>query len=164
MVNYYPLAAQNEWRYRINDGSTYVNKVTAVNGNEYVLHNSAANISSRLLTDGNRILTDVLEAGNFQQWLANDLQPGASWEVRFRANGLEYLLVMAVKETGISKEVDGRIYQEVLFIEAENMIIVNGNPMPLKFFTQYYYASGLGLILTTSSAGDMHSLVEYRLY
>jgi hypothetical protein len=41
---------------------------------------------------------------------------------------------------------------------------MNGNLMALNFFTQYYYADGIGLILTTSSAGDSHALIDYKLH
>jgi hypothetical protein len=163
MANYYPLAAGNEWHYKLKDGTTYVNKVTAANGNEFSMHNSAANTGSVVKVDGNIITTDAFEAGNFQQWLKNDLQTGDTWEIKFKANGLDCILVMMVKETGGSKEVEGKPYSNVLFVEAENKIIMNGNLMPLNFFTQYYYADGVGLILTTSSAGDSHALIDSKL-
>lgn len=162
-MNFYPLALNNEWLYKQKDGSTYTNKVTAVNGNEFSMYNSAANSSSVVKIEGDKITTDALEAGNFQQWLANVLEKGDGWEIKFKANGLDCILIMTVKDSGISKEVAGRTYSNVLFIEAENKIIVNGSLMPLNFFTQYYYADGVGLILTTSSAGDLHSLIEYKL-
>lgn len=163
MPNYYPLAAQNEWQYKQKDGSTYTNKVTAANGNEFSMHNSAANTSSTVKKEGEVILTDALQAGNFAQWLANDLKPGDTWEIKFTANGLDSLLIMTVKETGTSKEVEGKNYDNVLFIEAENKMVINGSLMSLNFFTQYYYADGVGLVLTTSSAGDSHALVSYTL-
>lgn len=164
MSNYYPLAAQNEWHYKQKDGSTYTNKVTAVNGNSFTMHNSAANTSSVVKKEGDLITTDALEAGSFVQWLKNDLQKGDCWEIQFKANGLDCILIMTVKETGISKEVEGKTFNNVLFIEAENKIIMNGTVMPLNFFTQYYYCDGVGLVLTTSSAGDIHSLVDYKLF
>ena len=163
MQQYYPLALNNEWQYKQKDGSTYVNKVTAANGNVFSMHNSAAGTSSIMKIDGQVYTTDALEAGNFQQWLKNDLQPGDNWQIKFRANGLDCLLIMTVKETGMQKEVEGKMYDNVLFIEAENRMIINDNIMSLNFFTQYYYADGIGLILTTSSAGDVHALVDYRL-
>jgi hypothetical protein len=162
-MNYYPLALNNEWKYKQKDGSTYSNKVTAANGEGFAMHNSAANTSCLVKTNGNEITTDALEAGNFQLWLKNDLQKGESWEINFKANGLDCILIMMVKETGSSKEVEGKTYNNVLLVEAENKIIVNGSLMQLNFFTLYYYADGVGLILTTSSAGDIHSLIEYSL-
>ncbi|MGC4101750.1 hypothetical protein [Ferruginibacter sp.] len=163
MANYYPLALQNEWQYKQKDGTTYSNKVTAAAGNEFTMYNSAANTKSVVKTDGTLITTDALEAGNFQPWLTNELKKGDNWVVKFKANGLDCLLVMTVKETSISKEVEGKTYNSVLMIEAENKIMVNDSLMPLNFFTQYYYADGVGLVLTTSSAGDSHALVEYKL-
>ncbi|MBC7873624.1 MAG: hypothetical protein H7Y01_06500 [Ferruginibacter sp.] len=164
MSNYYPLAAQNEWQYKQKDGNTYVNKVTAANGNEFSMHNSAANTSSVVRNGGGVITSDALEADNFQQWLKNDLEKGDTWEIKFKANGLDCILIMTVKETGSSKEVENKNYNNVLLIEAENKIIVNGSLMPLNFFTQYYYADGVGLVQTTSSAGDIHSLIDYKLH
>jgi hypothetical protein len=163
MRNYYPLALQNEWHYRQKDGSVYTNKVTAANGDEYTMHNSAANTSSIVRVKGDVIETDALEKDNFQPWLPKDPGTGDKWIVKFKANGLDCLLLMTVKETGMTKEVSGTMYNNVICIEAESQIIMNGSQMPLNFFTQYYYADGIGLILTTSSAGDIHSLTNYKL-
>jgi hypothetical protein len=163
-MNYYPLAEKNEWQYKMKDGSTYVNKVMGVSGSDYTMHNSSANTSSTVRREGTQFLTDALEAGNFQVWLGNDLQAGQSWEVTFKANGLDCILVMTVKETGVSKEVEGKTYPGVMCIEGENKILMNGTIMPLNFFTQYYYADGIGLVLTTSSAGDSHALINHSLH
>lgn len=163
MKNYYPLAAHNEWQYQQKDGSTYTNKVTTANGNEYTMHNSAANTSSVVRKDGNLMTTDALEAGNFQHWLTNDMKVGDHWTVTFKANGLDCLLLMTVKDVLSSKEVSGKVYNDVACIESESQIIMNGSPMKLNFFTQYYYADGVGLILTTSSVGDEHALTAYKL-
>jgi len=164
MKNYYPLALNNEWHYKQKDGSTYTNKVTAANGHEYTMHNSAANtISFVRLMDG-QMTTDGLEKGNFQLWLPDNLEVGKNWVVSFKANGLDCLLLMTVKETNSSKEIAGKTFNDVICIEAESQIIMNGSTMPLNFFTQYYYAAGIGLILTTSSAGDIHELTEYKLH
>ncbi len=164
MNNYYPLDLHNEWHYKQKDGSTYVNKVTAANGNEYTMHNSAANTSSDVRMDNNQMSTDGLEKGNFQLWLPNDLEVEKKWVVNFKANGLDCLLLMTVKEMGITKEVSGHVYNDVICIEAESQIIMNGSQMALNFFTQYYYAAGVGLILTTSSAGDIHELTSCKLH
>lgn len=164
MANYYPLAVGNEWTYKQKDGSTYVNKVTNANGNDYTMHNSAANTSSIMRADGDKYSTDALEAGIFNTWLSNNPAKGDSWEINFKANGLDCILIMTVKETGIEKEVEGKNYSNVLFIEAENKILMNGSVLPLNFFTQYYYADNTGLILTTSSAGDVHALVNNILH
>lgn len=164
MANYYPLANQNEWQYKQKDGSTYTNKVTAANGSQFTMHNSAANTTSNVKMEGDTMFTDALEAGNFVQWLKNDLKAGDTWEIKFKANGLDSILIMTVQETGISKEVEGKTYNNILLIESENKMVVNGTLMSLNFFTQYYYADGVGLVLTTSSVGDSHALINYQLH
>ena len=164
MKNYYPLALHNEWHYKQKDGSTYINKVTAASGNEFTMHNSAANTSSDVRLDNNQMSTDGLEKGNFQLWIPKDLEVGKKWVVDFKANGLDCLLLMTVKEADSSKEVLGKTFNDVVCIEAESQIIMNGSTMQLNFFTQYYYSSGVGLILTTSSAGDIHELIDFKLH
>lgn len=85
-MNYYPLAEQNEWQYKQNDGHVYVNRITASNKNEFTMHNSAVNTKSTVKTDGNILFTDALEAGHFNQWLKNDLRQGECWDVHFKAS------------------------------------------------------------------------------
>ncbi|MFT3911960.1 MAG: hypothetical protein QM737_21220 [Ferruginibacter sp.] len=163
MNNYYPLAPQNEWHYKQNGGDTYINKIVAANDNEFTMHNSAFNKNSIVRSDGNLFTTDALEAGNFQQWLKNDLQQGDRWSISFKANGLDCIMIMTVKEKDIEKSVEGKNFTNVILIEAESKMMMNSNIVSLNFFTQYYYADGIGLILTTSSAGDKHALIDYQL-
>jgi hypothetical protein len=68
-----------------------------------------------------------------------------------------------VKEMGVSTVVDGTTYNDVIVLEAESKINMNGNVISTNFFTQYYYAKSVGLIMTTSSMGDEHSLIRYTL-
>ena len=163
MTNYYPLALGNEWQYKQKDGTIYSNKITVATANQFTMYNSAANKTSVVKTDGILITTDVLEEGNFQPWLTNDLKTGDNWVVKFKVNGLDCMLVMTVRETGVSKVIGGITYKNVLFVEAENKVMINDSLVPLNFFTQYYYADGIDLVLTTSSAGDAHSLISYKL-
>jgi hypothetical protein len=163
---YYPLGIGFEWTYQLKDGNTYTNQVTAVNpqnSNEFTMVNSMMNKNQIMRKEGSTYLTDSYEAGTMQILLKDDLQKGDSWEIKFKANGLDNLLIMSVKEVGISKEVNGKIYQNIVMIEAESKLLMNGNLMPLNFFTQYYYAAGVGLVLTTSSMGDSQSLINCKI-
>jgi hypothetical protein len=45
-----------------------------------------------------------------------------------------------VKEIGINTEVGGKTYNDVIMLEAESKIYMNGNMISTNFFTQYYYA------------------------
>ena len=161
---YYPLATGNQWKYQMKDGAFYTNTVTASTGpTEFTMVNSMMNKNQLMRKDGDAYLTDAFEDGTISTLLKDNVSVGETWEIKFKANGLDSILVMTVKETDGSKEVNGKSFGNVMMLEAESKLMMNGTLMALNFFTQYYYAKGVGLILTTSSMGDSQSLVEYKL-
>lgn len=160
---YYPLAVGNTWKYQMKDGSFYTNSVTAGNASEFTMVNSLMNKNQIMRKENDLYLTDAFEDGTINTLLKDNATLGETWEIKFKANGLDSLLIMTVKEIGSSKEINGKLFENVMMIDAESKIIMNGNTMALNFFTQYYYAKGVGLILTTSSMGDSQSLVEFKL-
>lgn len=169
MNNYYPIAAGNMWNYKKKDGNTYMNMIVSVNGNDFLMTNtdsSGVNESNNKI-DGDWLLSDVYEEGRMQQNLKLNGEVGDTWEVNFKANNFDNVLAYKIKEKGISKSVEGNVYEDVLVVEAESKMIVNGNLMSLNFFTTYYYASGVGLILTTLSMGgnitDEQALIDFKL-
>jgi hypothetical protein len=95
--------------------------------------------------------------------LKDGLKKGDTWQVEFTANGFNSILIYTVKDAGISKDVEGKTYSDVVFIEAESKLNMNGNIIPMNFLTQYYYAKGIGLVLTTSSVGDAMPLTAYQV-
>jgi hypothetical protein len=104
---------------------------------------------------------ELMTPGNFQVWLKDDMKKGDTWEAAFTANGLNSIMEFTVKDTGTSKQVVGKTYPDVIMLEAESKIDMNGNRISTNFCTQYYYAKGVGLILTTSSLGDEHALQRF---
>jgi len=162
-MKYYPLAPGNKWEYKLKDGSTYVNSVESVNGNIVSMKNSLVPDNTRMKIEQGIMYTELMGKENFQLWLKDDSQKGETWDASFSANGLNSVMVITVKETGITKEVNGKSYNDVMMIEAESKINMNGNLISTNFFTQYYYAKSVGLIMTTSSMGDEHALQNYEL-
>ena len=161
---YYPLTAGNKWTYKMKDGNTYVNSIESVSStspDEFILKNSSTNAETIVRKEGNNYITNSYEAGKFNLFLKDDLSTGETWEVHFIANNFDNILVMTVKEFGSSKEVEGVTFNDVVLIESESKMNMNGNLIPLNYFTQYYYAKGVGLVLTTTSVGDSHSLTSY---
>jgi len=163
MMQYYPLAAGNKWEYKQKDGSVYTNSVVGIDGNVITMKNSTVPDATKVKIESGSMYNELMTPGNFQLWLKDDLKKGETWEATFTANGLNSIMAFTVKETGISKEVDGKTYNDVVMLEAESKINMNGNVISTNFFTQYYYAKSIGLILTTSSMGDVHSLQQYVL-
>ena len=163
-MSLYPLATGNKWTYKSKDGSLWSNSITGPDGTGgFTMLNSVTGKSAVMQQDGDNYLTDAYEPGKMGITLKENAKAGDTWEVHFVANGIQSILVMTVKETGMSKTVEGKSYSDVVFIEADSKMNMNGNVMSLNFFTQYYYAKGTGLILTTSSYGDSHALVEVEL-
>lgn len=161
--NYYPLEVGCGWVYLSKDGSTYTNMITAVNPsnpNEFTMVNSILKKDTLFRKEGNNYVTDSFEPGTINTLLKDNAAVGDTWEVKFKANGLDSILVMTVKEVGSVKEVKGKTFENVMMIEAESKLLMNGTLMALNFFTQYYYCKGIGLILTTSSMGDEQALID----
>jgi hypothetical protein len=154
--DYYPLAVGNTWTYKMKDGKTFTNTVTGVDGATFAMSNSMTPAATHVKKNGSDYLTDSFEAGKWLVMLKDGLKKGDTWQVNS-------ILIYTVKEVGISKEVEGRTYSDVVFIEAESKLNMNGNIIPMNFLTQYYYAKGVGLVLTTSSVGDAMPLTAYEV-
>lgn len=160
---YYPLEVGCGWVYLGKDGSSYTNMITAVNPakpNEFTIVNSLMNKNQIFRKEENDYITDSFEDGTNNILLKDNAPVGDTWEIKFKANGLDSILVMTVKEVGLVKEVKGKTFENVMMIEAESKLMMNGTLMPLNYFTQYYYAKGIGLILTTTSMGDEQALID----
>lgn len=161
--NYYPLEVGCGWVYLMKDGGSYTNMITGVNPSnpaEFTMENSLTKKTCIFRKEGNNYVTDSFEAGTINTLLKDDSKAGDTWEVKFKANGIDSILIMTVKEVGLVKEVKGKTFENVMMIEAESKMLINGNLMALNFFTQYYYCKGIGLILTTSSMGDEQALID----
>jgi hypothetical protein len=125
--------------------------------------NSVLGTEQRVRREGAAYLTDSFEKDNYQVLLRDDLSAGDSWDITFKANGIDSILSMRVVETGTVVEVEGRKFGDVLVIEGESKMIYGGNTMSLNFFTRYSYAPGVGLVLTTSTGGVSMALESWEL-
>lgn len=163
MKSYYPLAVGNTWTYKTQDGQSFTNTVTELNGDVFTMMNSMMPRPQSVRRDGDTFLADNFEPGNFQLFLKENPEPGETWDVIFRANNINNILTLTVKETGISKEVEGKTFDDVMLMEGDMKINVNGNIMSANYVVQYFYARGVGLVLTSSSFGDSVGLVSYEL-
>jgi hypothetical protein len=163
MTLYYPLAVGNTWTYRMKDGNTFTNAVTATDGNRFTMKNSSLEQNQTMYKEGEIYYSDSFEAGNFQILLKENLKKGDSWELKYKANNFKNVLMMTVQATGLSQTVEGKTYEDVAMIEGDMKIKVNSSLMSANYRVQYYYASGVGLVLTTSSLGDSMGLISYEL-
>ena len=159
----YPLAVGNSWTYRMNDGRTYTNAITAEKDGVFSMSDSMTQQVAGITRRGDEYLVHRAEYGQWVPMLNEQLKPGDTWQFAYRANGVDTNLVHVVKNTDQQFEVEGKNYRGVALIEAESKMSMNGRAIPMQFFTQYYYARGVGLILTTTSSGDAMPLVAFEL-
>lgn len=164
-LSYYPLVTGNVWTYKSNDGYVYTNQVVGYDStnDRYSTANSCSIRPVIVYEDPIGMYSDCFEPGRFVLMLRANPKQGDAWNVRFEANGLENKLDMKVLEVGKTIEVEGRTYRDVVVVDAESKMYVNNAWMSINFRTQYHYAPGFGLILTTSSYGDSQALVDFRL-
>lgn len=159
----YPLAVGNSWTYRMADGRTYTNTISSEEDGAFTASDSLTQQVAKIKRSGNEYLSNRAEYGQWVVLLKEQLQPGDTWEYSYVANGVDTTLVHVVKNVDQACEVEGGNFEGVVLIEAQSKMSMNGNPLPMDFFTQYYYARGIGLILTTSSSGDSMPLVAHQI-
>ncbi|MBV6397402.1 MAG: hypothetical protein HFACDABA_03016 [Anaerolineales bacterium] len=162
-INHYPLAVGNTWTYQIKGGRSYTSAVTGQDGDAFIVSTTLVNAVSRVKKIGDEYHSDSPETGRTMIGFKENLKVGDTWVNSYKVNGIDTTLTYRVKESGISKDVNGATFKDVILIEADSAMSMNGNAIPMKYVTQYFYAKGVGLILTTSSAGDEHALTEYEV-
>lgn len=162
---YYPISVGSTWTFEDGMGGQFTNSILEETApGEFLVNNSLKpDQHLRMKKEGRVYYSDVLYADNMQMTLKDDLQIGDTWETTFKANGFDNVLVYTVKEFLPSKEVAGKSYNDVVMIESESKMLVNGTLMAINFFTQYYFAKGIGPILTTTSAGTSAPLLSFHL-
>lgn len=162
---YYPLAEGNTWIYDFG-GQQMVNKIESSEAGVFTTSNSLNPGAGKLKKVNGDYFSDGLEKDNMQLMLKDSLVQGDSWEVKFKANGLDCIYTYTVKEVLPAKTVGGKDYKDVAMVELASFYVMNGNRMAMNAFTQNYYAKGVGIILTTTSGvigNNSYPLLSYEL-
>lgn len=161
---YFPLQPGNSWTYRMANGATFTNTVDRQEADgSFRLTSTALTTEVTMYYDGDHYSTDSFEPGNIQIILRDGAGVGDGWDIDFSQNGMRNILSMSVREIRDSMDVEGRTYENVMLLEGESKLVVEAEVMHIGFFTQYYYAKNVGLILTTSSRGDHMPLLSVEL-
>lgn len=163
MSTYYPLKPGNSWTYRTNDGSSFTNSIVSEDGGAFTMTNSTVAHKTIVKKEGNTFFTDSYEAGNLQPFLKDDAVAGDKWEIKYKANTIDSVLSVEIKSVGGTKEVEGKSYDDVMEMEGNMSFIVNGAVYSANTKYTWYYAKGVGLILTSSTLGDSMPLLSYTL-
>lgn len=160
---YYPIQKGNFWKYNLKTGGSFTNEITECGADYYIATCSTGNQTSKVKLENGTHFSDSFEAGNFQPTFIDNSKVGDTWEIKYEANGIDSILKMNVIEIAASKEIEGKVFNDVMLIEGESVFSMNGNIIPSGMKTQYYYAKNIGAVLTTSSLGDYMPIVEYQI-
>ncbi len=161
---YFPLQPGNSWTYRMANGATFTNTVDRREADgSFRLRSTALDSEVVMYYDGDQYRTDSFQPGKLQVILRENLKTGDTWDIDFESQGLHNILCMKVKDIRDTLEVEGIEYSHVVLLEGESKLVVESEILRVDFYTQYYYAKDVGLILTTSSRGDYMPLINYRL-
>ena len=148
---YYPLAVGNTWTHDFTGQSMITTIISLENDGTFLTSNSLNPINGTMKKVNGEYFSDSHEKGNMQMVLKDNLVLGDTWEVKFKANGIDCVYKFTVKEILPSKTVEDKEYKNVAMVESDSNYLINGNLMSINAFTQTYYAKGVGTILTTTS-------------
>lgn len=148
---YYPLAVGNTWTHDFGGQLMIANIESCDNEGVFSVTNSLNPLKGSMKKVNGEYFSDSHENGNMQLVLKDNLILGDTWDVKFKANGIDCVYKFSVKEILPSKIVEGKEYKNVAMVESDSNYLINGNLMSINAFTQTYYAKGVGTILTTTS-------------
>jgi hypothetical protein len=148
---YYPLAIGNTWTHNFGGQQMITSIDSYDNEGVFSVTNSLNPLKGSMKKVNGEYFSDSHENGNMQLVLKDNLVLGDTWEVKFKANGIDCVYKFTVKEVVPSKTVEGKEYKDIAMIESDSNMLINGNLMSINAFTQTYYAKGVGTILTTTS-------------
>jgi hypothetical protein len=164
MLSYYPCTIGNHWTYRNTAGQTFSNTIVSEDNGIFQLSNTLSDTPTYVKREGSRIYTDSYEAGNFQLFLDEAATPGDHWEINFTANGVASLFTVVMRAKGQPLQVEGRLFDNVIQLEGIMRFRVGAGRINAGTKYQWYYALGIGLVLTTSSLGDNLPLQDWVVW
>jgi hypothetical protein len=158
--DYMPTTAKSTWTY--GGSSPYILTVTGatkvINGKtfyEMETKDGATTRKSYLLKD-NGVYTGiglVPISGSLEITILKDKAPvGESWEQISTINGVDTKIKLVIVEKDLSKTVEGKTYKNVIHVKMETTMSFMGEEIDLGLTSHFYFAKGVGLIL--SDLGD----------
>jgi hypothetical protein len=149
---YYPLAVGNTWTYKFYNGENMITTIDSMDKEgQFLTSSSLTPLIGTIKKINGEYFCDSYEKGKMQLFLKDNLALGDTWDVNYKANGLDGIYKYTAKEILPSKTVEGKEYKNVMMVELDSYYLINGNLISMNAFTQNYYAKGIGPILTTTS-------------
>jgi hypothetical protein len=158
--DYIPTTAKSTWSY----GGTSPYTLTAtgvtkvINGKTYheMENKQGSTINKSYLLKENGVYTAVGLLPNTETLeiaiLKENAPVGQSWEYTATQEGVDTKMKLSIVEKDISKTVEGKTYKNVIQVKMEYSYSFMGIDMGVVATSHYFFAKGVGLIL--SDLGD----------
>ncbi|PVY39703.1 hypothetical protein C8E01_11092 [Pontibacter virosus] len=96
-------------------------------------------------------------------FLKEETPVGKPWEQSNVINGIQTKMTFTIIGKGISKTVEGKTFKEVIHVQMNATYTIMGTEVELGIPTDYYWAKGVGLILTDMGQLGNFPLLTYSI-
>lgn len=174
---YIPLTAGSTWTYGAEGGNGtttgYTTTVTGatkvINGKTYLeVEQKEGGVTTKYhIIKDKGVYTAVgmhPQMGNLELSLLKEETPiGKPWEVTYTANGILCKMSLTIEAKELSKTVSGRTYKNVMQVKSVTTFTFMGEELPTSATMHYYYAKGVGLILSDAGTLGKFPLLSYSV-
>jgi len=102
--------------------------------------------------------------GNLEIAILKENTPvGGSWKQTGSFNGIDYNMLLTIVEKAPTKTIGNKTYDNVVNVKIETSYSYAGLYSATKFTTNYYFAKGVGIILTDFGANGQAPLLTYEV-
>ncbi|MBB6612693.1 hypothetical protein H7F15_16745 [Pontibacter sp. Tf4] len=169
--DYFPTTAGSNWTY--GGAIQYTARVTGntkeINGKTYFEYEtqqgSTSNKSYLLKENGNYSAVGFMpNTGQMEIFILKEESiAGKPWVQEFTINGVLTTLTMSVEQKGITKTVGDKTFDDVVNVKAIYTYSYMGQDLGTEIVANYYYAKGVGLILSDFGAQGQVKLLSYEI-
>jgi hypothetical protein len=161
---YYPLAVGNAWTYNLS-GQNMVSTVENVDSDgAFIMSSSLNSAKSSVKKLNGEYFGDGYEKGNMQMILKDNLILDDKWDVKFKSNDFDCICKYTVKEFLPSKTVEGVEYKNVVVVEIENFVLIEGDFVMVTIPEEICYAKGIGKVFSIKDADGYGHKTDSLLY
>lgn len=169
--DYLPTTKGSTWNYGGNTPYTCIatGETKVIDGKTYtkVEARVGTQVNASYIHKENGVYTAVNYLPNFPDvaipMLKEQLPVGGTWEVAMVVNGINTKMAFAIKAKGLAKTVEGNSYKDVIHVEMVSSYTYMGYEVMDPITTNYYYAKGVGLILSEFVGMESRPLLSYDI-
>ncbi|MBC5773035.1 hypothetical protein H8S95_03080 [Pontibacter sp. KCTC 32443] len=170
--DYWPTTAGSTWNY--GGMSPYTARVTGNTKDfegktyrEFETQQGNTINKSYLLKDKDGVYKAIGFMPNTGEVEITFLKPesavGKPWVQSFTMNGVLTTITMSIEQKDITKTVENKIYDNVVNVKAVYTYSYMGQDLGIEFVVNYYFAKGIGLILTDLGEEGSIPLLSYDI-